>query len=148
LEAWSPAGGLRYSPLPWLSAYAAVGTAFQVPTTTELANPAGGGFNDDLDPQRATSYEVGLRAERERGRAEIVGFVVDVDDELVPFELASQPGRTFFRNAGRSLRYGMELAWEVSPWRRLPWRGLRWTYSLSVIEAEYRDYATPGGVFD
>jgi iron complex outermembrane receptor protein len=148
LEAWSPAGGLRYSPLPWLSAWAAVGTAFQSPTTTELANPAGGGFNDDLDPQHATSYELGVRAERERGRAEIVGFVVDVDDELVPFELASQPGRTFFRNAGRSLRYGMELAWEVSPWRRLPWRGVRWTSSLSAMEAEYRDYATPGGVFD
>ncbi len=62
MEAWSPAGGIRWSARPWLSVFANVGTAFQVPTTTELANPQGAGFNPDLEPQKATSYEIGGRA--------------------------------------------------------------------------------------
>ena len=83
LDAWSPAGGVRYSPRPWLSLFADVGTAFQVPTTTELANPNGPGFNPDVGPQHATSYEAGARTEWERVQGEIVGYFADITDELI-----------------------------------------------------------------
>jgi iron complex outermembrane receptor protein len=142
LDAWSPAGGVRYSPRPWLSLFGDIGSAFQVPTTTELANPAGPGFNPDVGPQTATSYEVGGRTEWERVRAEVVGFFIDISDELVPFELSSQPGRTFFRNAGRSQRYGFELDWQAYV---LP--SLRWTSAVTLIHAEFRDYTTSQGRF-
>ncbi len=143
LDAWSPAGGVRYSPRSWLALFGDIGTAFQVPTTTELANPSGPGFSPDVGPQTATSYEVGGKTEWERVRGEVVGFFVDITDELIPFELQSQPGRTFFRNAGRSQRYGLELDWQADLLRS--WR---WTSALTLIHAEFRDYTTSQGAFD
>lgn len=147
---WSPAGGVLWTALPWLSAYVNVGTAFQVPTTTELANPDGPGFAPGVQPQLSTSWEVGARAGR-AGAFEggIAGYVLEVDDELVPYEATS--GRTAFRNAGRSRRIGVELDAQA---RLTRWLGtvlggdLDWTGSFTAIDATYRDYATPAGVFD
>ena len=87
-------------------------TSFETPTTTEFANPSGGGgFNPAIDPQTATNYEVGARGLIAGAhRYEIAWFSIDVEDELIPFELASQPGRDFFENAGASSRNGIEAA--------------------------------------
>jgi iron complex outermembrane receptor protein len=142
-DQWSPAGGIRYSPQRWLSLFGDIGTAFQVPTTTELANPNGPGFNPDVGPQNATSYEAGARTQWDRAQGEVVGYFVDITDELIPYELQSQPGRTFFRNAGRSQRYGMEMDWQAD---LIP--SLRWTSAITLMHAEYRDYTTAQGSFD
>jgi iron complex outermembrane receptor protein len=109
----SPMAGLTVQVSDALNLYASVATAFETPTTTELANPsAAGGFNPALDPQLATSYEIGARGEfAGRHRYSAAVFHVDVDDELVPFELAAFPGRDFFANAGSSQRRGIELSW-------------------------------------
>jgi iron complex outermembrane receptor protein len=142
MEAWSPSGGLSYSPRAWLSLFANAGTAFQVPTTTELANPNGPGFNPTLDPQTATSYELGGRGSwREVADGGLAAFVVDIDDELIPFE--SPSGRVAFRNAGRSRRYGLEVDWQARPLA-----ALRWSGAVTWIAAEFRSYATEIGTFD
>jgi iron complex outermembrane receptor protein len=138
-----------WTALPWLSAYANVGTAFQVPTTTELANPNGPGFNRSIEPQSTTSWELGARA----GDADVfagglAAFLMDIRDELVPFESAS--GRTAFRNAGRSRRIGLELDGQarLTPWLRIPAGGeVDWTGSLTVIDASYESYPTADGDF-
>ncbi len=39
----------------------------------------------------------------------VAAFLADVEGELIPFEVASEPGRTFFRNAGSSKHQGIEL---------------------------------------
>jgi len=59
----SPKVGLLYSPLSFLNIYGNFSTSFETPTTTELANsPSGaGGFNPALKPQKAISYEAGLK---------------------------------------------------------------------------------------
>ena len=91
--------------------FASFATSFETPTTTELANPDGsGGFNESLDAQTSTSYEVGVKQSRGPFYYEIAAFHIDLEDELVPFELAAFPGRTFFVNAGRSSRDGIEAA--------------------------------------
>ena len=96
--------------------FASFATSFETPTTTELANPDGsGGFNESLDAQTSTSYEVGVKQSRGPFYYEIAAFHIDLEDELVPFELAAFPGRTFFVNAGRSSRDGVEAA--------LRWKG-------------------------
>jgi iron complex outermembrane receptor protein len=147
---WSPAGGVLWTAQPWLSTYVNVGTAFQVPTTTELANPDGAGFAAGVEPQLSTSWEIGARA-GQAGTLEggVAAYLLEVDDELVPFEAPS--GRTAFRNAGRSRRIGVELDGQA---RLTPWLGtllggdLDWTGSFTAIDAQYRDYATTAGVFD
>ncbi|MBI3783064.1 MAG: TonB-dependent receptor [Deltaproteobacteria bacterium] len=144
-EAYSPTGGVRYSPLRWLSLFGNLSTAFQVPTTTELANALGPGFTADLKPQMATSYELGGRIEQSSWlRAEATGFYIDVDDEIVPYESISScvagvcsGGRVSYRNAGKSRRAGAEVSWEA--WL-LP--ALRWTSTFSYLDSEYRDYST------
>jgi iron complex outermembrane receptor protein len=109
----SPLVGLRWSPTPRVNLYGNVATSFQTPTTTELANrPTGaGGFNPDLEPQRATSYELGVKGLLgERVTYDVAGYLIDIRDELIPFEVPDQPQRQFFRNAGSSQHNGVEAS--------------------------------------
>jgi iron complex outermembrane recepter protein len=104
--------------------FANVASAFQTPTTTELINapPRAGepccppGFNPDLEPQRARSIEVGVRAawgELLHGSAAL--YDMGVQDMLVPFQVAGVEGRDFFRNAGRTRHRGLELGVGARP---------------------------------
>ncbi|MEN7343604.1 MAG: TonB-dependent receptor, partial [Pseudomonadota bacterium] len=83
------------------------------PTTTEFANPDGGGFNTNLDPAQALHREFGVRGQTRHGSVFSAAlYRIDVQDELLPFELATNPGRDFFENAGSSDRQGIELAFK------------------------------------
>ena len=91
--------------------FASYSSSFETPTTTELANPDGsGGFNQAVIPQSADNYELGLRGSNESLGYELAIFRIELEDELVPFELAAFPGRTFYSNAGSSSRSGVEMA--------------------------------------
>ena len=91
--------------------FASYSSGFETPTTTELANPDGsGGFNQSLRPQLADNFEIGYKGGRENLFYEVSLFQIDLEDELVPFELAEFPGRTFFSNATTSDRTGLETA--------------------------------------
>lgn len=90
-------------------------SSFETPTTTELANPDGsGGFNKSLEPQLADNYEIGFKSSRGALFYEISVFHIDLEDELIPYELATSPGRSFYANAGSSSRDGVEaaLSWQ------------------------------------
>ena len=122
-----------------VTVYASAGSSFETPTTTELANrpDTAGGFNRDLSPQRAWTFEVGARG----ASWEATVYQADVRDALVSFEIPSSPGRRFFRNAGSTRYRGVELAAGTG---MLPGLDLRvtWTYS----DFRYRRYAfTAGG---
>ncbi len=129
-EETSPMAGLLWRATPAVNLYATVSSSFETPTTTELANPGGGGgFNPLLEPQSATNYEVGIKGNLgDRTWFDAAVFSIDVDKELIPFELASQPGRDFFENAGESSRKGIELAVTVRPTEYLE-TALAYTYS-------------------
>ena len=91
--------------------FAAIGSSFETPTTTELANPDGsGGFNQSLEPQTAINYELGYKTGTEQLFYEIAIFHINLKNELVPYELPDSPGRTFYINAGESSRTGIETA--------------------------------------
>jgi len=129
LSQTSPTIGLLYSLSPALNLYTNVATSFETPTTTELANPAGGGFNQALDPQLATNYEVGVKgALGGSNRYSLALFDIEVKDELVPFELPGSPGRSFFRNAGSSTRRGLELGFASTPFQGIS-LSVAYTYS-------------------
>ena len=111
MDALSPSAGL-VAALGAAEVYANVASSFETPTTTELANrPTGaGGFNPDLEPQRAVSVELGARLRA--GAAAAVHVAVyrsAIDDVLVPFEVPDAPGRSFFRNAGSAVHRGVEI---------------------------------------
>lgn len=100
-----------------IALYGNVATSFETPALTELsANPSGrGGFNPELRQQRAVSMELGVKGLIfKKMRFEVAAFRTHALHEFVPFELDSLPGRTFYRNAGRSVRRGLEtmLRWQ------------------------------------
>lgn len=102
--------------------FAAFSTSFDTPTTTELANPDGsGGFNESLAAQSAFNYEVGLKRFSDSIYIELAAFYIALNDELVPFEVPAFPERTFFANAGKSSRTGIETqaTWKLTPGLRV-----------------------------
>ncbi|MDG1401250.1 MAG: TonB-dependent receptor [Candidatus Binatia bacterium] len=141
MDRWSPSAGILWTPDSDLSVFASFSTAFQVPTTTELVNPNRPGFNDEIKPQTAQSWEVGSRYEHESLTLGLAFFLIDLQDELIPYETLS--GRVAFRNAGRSQRRGVEL--EGSG--KLP-MGFGWTLAAAALDAKYISYTTDNGQFD
>ncbi len=110
----SPALGLLLGARADLDLYARYSTAFETPTTTEFADPDGAGFNPALRPQSSRALEIGVRhwpaGSSRLPRFELTAYQIDLKDELVGYELAAQPGRSFFSNAARSRRRGVELS--------------------------------------
>ena len=144
LRSWSPMAGVIARVGALTAVYGNMSTAFETPTATELGNrPEGaGGINRELDPQLATTFEVGVKGiVASRARYDVAGFMTDVRDELIPFEVPGGAGRRYFRNAGRTTRLGLEAGLEVSAGPVV----LASSYSYS--DFRFDDYAvTTGGV--
>ncbi|TVP42171.1 MAG: TonB-dependent receptor [Gemmatimonadales bacterium] len=142
LDSASPSFGLHASITRALGAYMNLSTAFETPTTSELANhPDGlGGFNPELEPQVGITGELGARGLLGEVAAwELAFFHTVLYNELVPFEVAQVPGRRFFRNSGRSEREGIEATLQFSP---DPMVAARMT--LSTNRAHFRSYSVDG----
>ena len=141
MHALSGSLGIATNPSKSLTVYGNIGSSFETPTTTELANsPAGtGGFSNVLAPQQAWNYEVGARGAFGRLVYSVAVFQADVREALIPYEINAP--RFYYRNAGSSRNRGVELGGDLSvtPGVRL---NLAWTYS----DYRYRHYTfTTGG---
>lgn len=93
--------------------FASVARSFETPTTTELANrpDRAGGFNPELEPQQGWTIEGGVRGELAgRTSYDLAAYTTTLTNQLVPFEVPTDPGRRFFRNAGRSRVRGFEFS--------------------------------------
>ena len=113
LHAVSPMLGVAVRMTPLSAVYANLSSAFETPTTTELGNQADGtaGLNRDLKPQYSTTAEAGIKGVLGAGiEYDVAAFQTSVRDELIPFEIPNGNGRTYFRNAGRTKRRGVEVA--------------------------------------
>jgi iron complex outermembrane recepter protein len=146
MSAVSPSVGLSYAATSGVNIYGNVATSFQTPTTTELANqPSGaGGFNPNLDPQRAISYEVGANGRfGGRGTYQVSVYRADIDDALIPFEVPGAPGRQFFRNAGSARHQGVEAEAAILLFSDLIARG-----AYAFTDARFVSYATDEANFD
>lgn len=130
---------LSWQALPAMQGFLRLASAYESPTQTELANPNGGGFNPALEAARSLGVELGLSGGRGRLSWQAVAYRIDVRDELIPFEDANQPGRTFFRNAGSSRRDGLELSLLARP-------TASWELGLAATLGDYRfrDYVVDG----
>ena len=145
MHAASPSLGVNWRVWRAATLYANYATAFETPTTTELANrPSGaGGFNPDLDPQRTRSVEVGGSAPiLGRGTVQLSLYRARVLGALIPFEVPGAPGRQFFRNAGSAIHRGVEAGATVTPLRDVSLRA-----SYTFTDARFDDYTVAGVSF-
>ena len=101
--------GVSLAPSPDAAIYLSASTAFETPTTTELANRPGadGGFNPELGPQEAVTVEAGARGRTGPLRWSAAAFRTRVDQAIVQF--LEVGGREYFTNAGRTAHDGFEL---------------------------------------
>ncbi len=142
----SPSLGALWLPNAMLSLYANAGSHFETPTLNELsANPnQTGGFNTQLDAQRSWQLEWGAKVRPQPHiRLDVAVFGIALRNELVPYQLPFTPGRTYYRNAGRSTRSGVEAA--------LQWRiGRAWVVrgNYQYSDFKYTSYEVNGQLFD
>jgi iron complex outermembrane receptor protein len=151
LDAASPKLGLTWTATQNVNVYTSFSTAYQTPTTVELSNrPTGeGGFNEDLQPATLKSFEVGVRGlmGRWRLRYELAAYVSALDDAFVSLQRPDE--QTYFLNAGRSTRDGIEvlLEWSAVPSSRTR---LAYTYQdfrfdrFATAQADYSGKREPG----
>ncbi len=131
MHALSGSAGVTVRASDATTVYANVGSSFETPTTTELANrpDTAGGFNAALQPQTATTYEVGVRGRiGNRVTYSLAAYDAAVRAELVAYQVPSSPGRSFYRNAGRSQHRGLELGTHATLGRGLS-MAVNWTAS-------------------
>lgn len=138
-----PVAALRFSPSDALTLYLTAGRGFETPTFNEVSYRPGGvpGLNLDLAPSNNTSVEVGSKARLGDSLLTAALFLTRTKDEIVVAQ--SDGGRSSYRNAGRTLRKGLELSWS-GPW----WRHGQWLVSYAWLDATYQDHveaAFPGG---
>src|SRR3989441_2492540 len=145
MRALSGSLGIAVNPSSSVTVYGNVGSSFETPTTTELANSASGagGFNPALQPQQAWNYEVGARGAIDGRLAYGVAlFQADVRDALIPYELAAP--RFYYRNAGSSRNRGVAVSGDFSI---VPEGGLDFKVAWTYSDYRYRRYSfTTGGV--
>ncbi len=127
------------------SLYGSAARSFETPTTTELANrpDRAGGFNPELEPQTGWTLESGLRGTL-RGRAawDLTAFASRLQGQLVAFEVPAAPGRSFFRNAGKSRIQGIEGSVRAALTAALTGR-----LSYGYIDARFTEFAVDGEDF-
>ncbi len=107
----TPVAGLLYRHTKNLSFYGTFGEGFETPTFAELAhqNPPATGLNFALDAAHSKHAELGVKTILPKlARVNAALFAIETRDEIVVD--VNQGGRTTFKNAGRTERFGFELA--------------------------------------
>ena len=110
LDKLNPSLGLSYSINSTNNIFFSYGTSFETPTLNELSNnPDGSGFNNDLKSNNSSNYEIGWRKSFLNIIVEAVAYIINSDNEILPYELEQFPGKNFYRNVGSTMRRGLEL---------------------------------------
>jgi len=111
LNKFNPSLGVSYSISESDNIYFSTGTSFETPTLNELSNnPNGNGLNKNLDPSSSVNYEIGWRKTSSTFMFEAIAYLINTDNEILPYELEQFPGKNFYRNVGSTRRYGIELS--------------------------------------
>lgn len=145
-QRFSPMLGFSFAPTINQSIYTNISSSFETPSLNELSNnPLNtGGFNPDLSPQKSRNFELGYKGILSKKlRFDLAFFTIEVQDEIVPYQIAGQVGRTFFRNAGLSNRKGIEvgLTYKILA-------GLTTYLNYTLSDFAYKEYQTTAGKFD
>lgn len=115
-----PSAALSWQILPELMAYVSYAKGFETPTFTEMAyqtDTTKPGFNFDLRPSTSDTYEAGLKSQNQLGDFTLAVFQTKTKNDIV--SAGSSNGRSTFRNADKTLREGVEFAWNKKLWRDL-----------------------------
>jgi iron complex outermembrane recepter protein len=130
-----PSAALSWQILPELMAYVSYAKGFETPTFTEMAYRPDGesGFNFDLSASTSDTYETGLKSQNHLGDFTLAVFQTKTKDDIV--SAGNSNGRSTFRNADKTLREGVEFAWNKKLWRDLT-ATASYTYLDATFDAD------------
>ena len=127
-----------------LSAFLSVSTGYSAPSSQEV-RPSAGGFNTTLNPERGTSYEVGIRglAINSKLRFDVAVYQFQLRETIV--RRSDAAGAEFFVNAGRTDQQGLEaqLAYDFISPSATPssfFSLVRFWNSLTLTNYRFKDY--------
>ncbi len=128
-----------------VSAFVSISTGYSAPSSLEV-RPSAGGFNTTLNPERGTSYEVGLRgsALNSRLRFDVAVYQLQLRETIV--RRSDAAGAEYFLNAGRTNQRGLETQLSYDFIGPATTRGrsffslLRLWNSLTLTNYRFKDY--------
>jgi iron complex outermembrane recepter protein len=163
----NPMAGVSYEYAEKMSVYANYSSTFESPTLNELSNNPdnSGGFNPILQPQQAKSVEIGTKGKfypkngfytegssqipdskfqiSNEGYFDVAVFRIETENDLVPYQIAGQTGKTYYRNAGKTVRKGIEIGVSYPIFKHLM---VHYTHTFS--DFKYANYSANAVVFD
>lgn len=148
-HAFTPKLAFNYKLNQYMALYTSYGLSFDSPAKNEL-DPIDPEFlyNYELDAQESRNFEFGFKGNRidaesnvlRRMRAEVTFFNINIDNEIVPFEIL---GEVYFRNAAKTNRTGIEFGTAIELIRNLnfvasyTWSQFKYnTYEAQTIELD------------
>ncbi|MBS1143012.1 MAG: TonB-dependent receptor [Proteobacteria bacterium] len=143
-EKTTPTLAAMYRLTPSVNVYASAARGFEAPTFNELFYSGPGfSFSYNLKPSTSTHYETGLKAfVGSSSRFDLAVFQIETKDELVVDSADS--GRTSYRNAGQTMRRGLETALD-SRWANNLSSRVAYTY----LDARYdQPFTSSSGVIN
>ena len=139
---WLPRVALLKQLSDAVSVFGSISTGYSAPTQQEI-RPSDLVFNANLNPERGTSYELGLRGSALDGRLQfdLAGYQFALRQTLV--RRTADNGAETFTNAGRTDQRGLEslLSYQILP-QELQFKpvSLRIWNALTLANYRYRDY--------
>jgi iron complex outermembrane receptor protein len=134
---WTPKFGLQFQATPRTLLYATYAKGFKAGGFDASANPGGGTVDTSFEPEKLTSYEVGIKTKllNNRLRANIAGFYYDYTDlqVSVPSNLS-----VITQNAASAKVYGIEGELTF-----LPVPELELGLNASYLHSAYKHYVAP-----
>ena len=140
--------GLSFDLDAGLGAFAGYGRGFRAPVILEVtcADPADPcqlpfelGADPPLKPVKSDTWQAGLRLARPRAQASLVGYWVEVRDDIFNVIDEDTPTLGYFTNLERTRRVGLEAFAAGAPLPGLP--GLTLTGSLAWTRATFQSEA-------
>ena len=143
-EKTTPTIAAMFRLTPSVNLYASAARGCEAPTFNALFySGTGGTFSYNLKPSTSTHYETGLKAfVGSDSRLDLAVFQIETEDELVVDSASG--GRTTYRNAGQTLRRGIEAAFD-SRWANNFTTRLAYT----LLDARYdQSFTTSSGLIN
>ncbi len=129
----------------YVSGFASISTGYSSPTSQEVLS-TNGLFNPNIEPERGTNIEAGVRGSLGNNRLtfDVVAYRFQLRQTIV--QRTADNGTVLFTNAGQTDQRGLEaqLSWQVLPVSPSPVLGrpfsLKIWNSLTLTNYRYADY--------
>lgn len=138
---WLPRVALLKQLTNAVSIFGSISTGYSAPTLQEI-RPSDLIFNTNLNPERGTSYELGLRGSAVGGRLQfdLAGYQFALRQTIV--RRTADNGAETFTNAGRTDQLGLEslLSYQILQQGQVNLISLRIWNALTLTNYRYRDF--------